>query len=512
MTSKSYTQIPWKKSLQNICHPWVQSTKINSKPKQTAELQVAVLFTSQKNEVRQKLKNLLLDHEIKKVQACKAGISLFQREEGYILIVQPLHKVVAKPSHDSELPASEFALCRDSMGSIFSVISQKNIKNCEVVLKAAKKDHVQAVMIGLELSAYNFKRSIKGQKPSCDLFLRKDKGQILKADIDEALATAVGVNLSRHLVNLPSNWLYPQTYAELVKKLFQNIPSTTVKVWGEPELKKNNMGLILAVGSGSYHAPVMIHIKYRPAGGKTPVAIVGKGITFDTGGTDLKPSAGMRLMKKDMGGSASSVGIAYAISKMKSKQSFDIYLAVAENCIDGASFVAGDIIEARNGRTVEVHNTDAEGRLVVADVLDVAITQTAKNKPKAVIDLCTLTGAIKVGLGSEIAGFFSNNDRLSNKLLASSEATSERMWRMPLFPKYKTKLSSNVADMVNCSSGFGGAITAALFLQEFVGDVPWAHYDIYSWQDSASGALLDPGGSGQMVQALVHSLKKGLTF
>lgn len=508
MTSKSHTNLPWKKSLNLVCHPWLDTKKINKSPKNEAELKAIVVFKNSQADVKKALKSHLEEHEIKKVLDSKTQVGLFQRPNNYLLVLQPLKKFKNKTTHSSELPTSEFAHCRDIAGSLMSVLKQKDIGVCEVILDSAKKLQTQGFLTGLEMAKYNFKASIKGEKKNIDLYISKSKGTITTSELNDSIYPGIGVNLARHLVNLPSNWLYPQTYAELVIKLFQGVPNVTVKTWGEADLKKNNMGMMLAVGCGSYHEPMMVHIKYRPTKGKPPIAVIGKGITFDTGGSDLKPSAGMRLMKKDMGGSATCVGLAYALTKMKSKQSFDIYLALAENSLDGASFVASDIIQAANGMTVEIHNTDAEGRLVVGDVMHIATSKKGKDKPKSVIDVCTLTGAIKVGLGADIAGLFSNNDALAKKLQSGCDYTSERAWRMPLFAKYKTKLRSHSADMTNCaSSGFGGAITAALFLQEFTNEVPWAHFDIYAWNESPRGALLDIGGSGQMVQSLVQSLK-----
>jgi leucyl aminopeptidase len=208
-----------------------------------------------------------------------------------------------------------------------------------------------------------------------------------------------------------------------------------------------------------------------------------------------------------MGGSAAVVGLAMYMDQMNLKRPYDFYLAIAENSVDGESFRPGDVYKAKNGMTVEISNTDAEGRLVLADVLDVAVHQS--EKPLCVIDLATLTGAIKVALGAEIAGLFSNNDDLSEMLVESSKAYGDLVWRMPLVSKYSGQLNSSVAAIQNSADGgFGGAITAALFLEKFVGSIPWAHLDIYSWNDKVSGSFGFVGGNGQGVQALIGFIEQ----
>ena len=206
----------------------------------------------------------------------------------------------------------------------------------------------------------------------------------------------------------------------------------------------------------------------------------------------------MRLMKKDMGGSACLMGLAHWLIFSKVQLNCDFYFALAENSVAGNSFRPSDVLTARNGKTVEIHNTDAEGRLVMADSLALA----AESKPQFIIDVSTLTGAVKVGLGSQLAGCFSNDDQLAETLLQSGKDRGDLFWRMPLIPEERSRLRSDFADMVNCTDGFGGAITAALFLEAFVDDIPWVHFDIYAWQDRPSGPFSHKGGSGQMVQAL----------
>ncbi|MBX7230804.1 MAG: leucyl aminopeptidase family protein [Bdellovibrionales bacterium] len=302
-----------------------------------------------------------------------------------------------------------------------------------------------------------------------------------------------------------------------------------------------NCHLILAVGQGANHKPCLVHLSYRPSclqnslgveeskvkareqknfkkASPTPdnklqyktqdkpqykkVAFVGKGITFDSGGLDLKPSSGMRWMKKDMGGSAALVGLAWWVAQTQPEFCCDFYLPLAENAVSQNSFRPGDVYDSKVGLKVEIHNTDAEGRLVLADAMTVAL----QDKPDLLIDVATLTGAIKAGLGSGIAGLFGNRDLWIAQMLESSQKRGDWMWPMPLFQSYQTALKSQFADLVNASEGFGGAITAALFLQQFVQNCPWLHLDIYAWKDGVEGPLLESGANGQPVQALIHFL------
>ncbi|MGZ3690904.1 MAG: leucyl aminopeptidase family protein, partial [Pseudobdellovibrio sp.] len=314
----------------------------------------------------------------------------------------------------------------------------------------------------------------------------------------------------RHLVNLPPNDINPATIEALIKKDLQfNAAAVKIDVWDAKKLDQENMHLHLAVGKGSDTPPRMVHIKYRPKkkSSKKPIAFVGKGITFDTGGLDIKPSAGMRLMKKDMGGAAAVIGLAYWAIQSKYDRACDFYLALAENSVDAKSMRPSDVYKSRAGFLVEIDNTDAEGRLVLADVMDVAAKQAGADAPEYLIDLATLTGAIKVALGADVAGLFSNDDKLATQLQNAGQATGEPNWRMPLVQKYFSSMSSNFADFKNSGEGFGGAITAALFLEKFCNGVKWAHLDIYSWTDKVQGPFAAAGASGQPVQSLIHWLK-----
>ncbi|MCF6220684.1 MAG: leucyl aminopeptidase [Robiginitomaculum sp.] len=299
---------------------------------------------------------------------------------------------------------------------------------------------------------------------------------------------SAGTNIARDLVMEPANKLYPTSYAARIKKMETQTETAGMKVQilGEAQMKKLGMGALLGVGQGSPRASQLVIMKW--SGGKKgakPVCLVGKGVTFDTGGISLKPGAGMWDMKGDMGGSAAVVGAMHTIAARKAKANVIGIVGLVENMPDGKAQNPGDIVTSMSGQTIEVQNTDAEGRLVLADALWYA---KEKFKPKAMIDLATLTGAIIVCLGHEHAGVFSNSDDIAEQLQAAADNSTEAVWRLPLNKAYDKLVDSPNADMKNITvpSAGAGSITAAQFLQRFVGDVPWAHIDIagMAWKPS----------------------------
>ncbi|NCN41433.1 leucyl aminopeptidase family protein, partial [bacterium] len=391
------------------------------------------------------------------------------------------------------------------VGEALRALDHYHIENLEIHLESKSEEMLSATVCALEMFAYTYLKKERSFKKVGLLFNGKP---VALKQIQESIDLGLSTNWARHLVNLPPNELNPVTYAKLVKDLFLEIPSVKVEVWDEKRLEKEGCGLHLAVGKGSDRPPRLVQLKYRPK--KTlaqsgVVALVGKGITFDSGGLDIKPSSGMRLMKKDMGGSAAVVGAFLYAVKAGLPIKLDAYLALAENSVSERSFRPSDVVTARNGKQIEIHNTDAEGRLVLADALDVAVTQ--KEKPEVVVDVATLTGAIKVALGAKVAGLFSNDSQLSQSLFKCFEERGDDAWPMPLYQKYRSQMNSSFANMTNAVDGFGGAVTAALFLESFVKDLPWAHLDIYAWKDSAEGPISEPGGSGQAVMGLANWLK-----
>lgn len=425
-------------------------------------------------------------------------VRTFETAESAKVLVLPLWP--AEQERDPRLKASTGTRIRDAVGQCIGELEKFDIRQAHFEFNLPE-ELLPSAFQGIEIALYRFKRVVRDEPPKLNLAF-SHKGKKIPAHII-ASASLLGssVNLARHLVNLPPNILNPVAFAEFVENLFADTKGVDVEVWDEKRLKRENMNLHLSVGSGSATPPRLVHIRYRN-GKAQPVAFVGKGITFDSGGLDIKPSSGMRLMKKDMGGAAALVGLAYWMAHSQSKGAADFYLALAENAIGGTSFRPGDVVASRNGMTVEIHNTDAEGRLVLADALDVAVT--AKEKPKFIIDVATLTGAIKVALGTSLAGLFSNDNELSESLASASQKAGDPVWIMPLVQKYRSTFNTAFADIVNATDGFGGAITAALFLEKFAKDVAWAHLDIYAWKDGVEGAWREAGGSGQGVLGLAE--------
>lgn len=447
----------------------------------------------------------------------------FTGSQGYVWILKL--KSSKSASHSNYFAESFYAQAREGAGGLVNIFKALQLKTLRLEFVGTTDEEEVGSLVGLEMGAYHF-RSLNESKnpfealPQVEVFYNYDvEGLATASSSTENMGAAKGiansVNWARHWTNLPGNLLNPKTMADSLSQIFKKSKTVEVNIWNDQKLAQEKMGLHLAVGMGATHGPCMVHLKYRPVkkSAKTkskqkveaPLVFVGKGVTFDTGGLDLKPSSAMRLMKKDMGGAATVAALCMWVEQSEYPYPCDFYLGLAENAVSDKSMRPGDIYTAKNGLPIEIHNTDAEGRLVLADVLTAAIANS-EVKPKYLIDVATLTGAIKVALGADLAGLFSNNDELADLIGEASHRTGDLCWRMPLFSKYASQMNSPVAAMTNAVDGFGGAITAALFLEKFVEDVPWAHLDIYAWNDKASGALSFTGGSGQGVQSLIGFL------
>jgi leucyl aminopeptidase len=315
-------------------------------------------------------------------------------------------------------------------------------------------------------------------------------------------AVADGVYLARDLVNEPPNVLYPAEFARRAKTLSKL--GLKVEVLGEAEMKKLGMGSLLGVGQGSERESQLVVMRWNGARNKNeaPVAFVGKGVCFDSGGLSLKPGASMMGMKGDMGGAAAVTGTMRALAARKAKVNAVGVIGLVENMPDGNAQRPDDVVTSMSGQTIEVLNTDAEGRLVLAD----ALTYTQRKfKPKFVIDLATLTGAIMIALGNDHAGLFSNNDQLATRITDAGKSAGEAVWRLPLGDGYDKLLKSKIADMKNIGGPYAGSITAAQFLQRFVeNNTPWAHLDIagVAWQDGEQKPLSPGWGVGWGVRVL----------
>ncbi|HEV7252592.1 MAG TPA: leucyl aminopeptidase [Mesorhizobium sp.] len=344
-----------------------------------------------------------------------------------------------------------------------------------------------ALAAGILLRAYGFdkyktKKNDKaedgeangaGKEPAQVTVLTANPSAAKKAFADFN-AVVEGVWLARDLVNEPANMLGPVEFAQRAEALTD--AGVEVEVLTEGEMRELGMGALLGVAQGAARPPRLIVMRWN--GGKDdakPVAFVGKGVVFDTGGNSMKPAQGMEDMKGDMGGAAAVLGLMHALAARKAKANVIGVIGCVENMVDGNAQRPGDIVTSMSGQTIEVLNTDAEGRLVLADALWYV---NDRFQPRFMVDLATLTGAIMVALGQHYAGLFSNNDELAERLSASGAATDEKVWRMPMGPEYDKLIDSKNADMKNIGGRYGGSVTAAQFLQRFVKDTPWAHLDI----------------------------------
>jgi leucyl aminopeptidase len=365
---------------------------------------------------------------------------------------------------------------------------------------AFSPEQASQVALGATLRSYRFDRYRTKEKPEDKPKL--GKVTLLVADPAktksawEPLAgVANGVFLTRDLVSEPANVLNPAEMANRCKKLTEL--GMKVEVLGPREMTRLGFGALLGVAQGSVNEPRMVVMQWQGASGRArrkdkPIAFIGKGVTFDTGGISIKPAGGMEDMKWDMGGAGTVIGLMAALAGRKAKVDAVGLVGLVENMPSGSAQRPGDVVKSYSGQTIEVINTDAEGRLVLADVLWYC---QEKFDPKFMIDLATLTGAIIIALGHEHAGMFSNNDELAEKLAAIGKATGEKVWRMPLGDAYDKLIRSDIADMKNIGGRPGGSISAAQFIQRFVNDKPWVHLDIAGMAWSTKDAACTPKGA-----------------
>ncbi len=347
---------------------------------------------------------------------------------------------------------------------------------------AISAESVADFALGLLMRCYAFdKYKTKKAEGESDKKDKSVKVMVMTADpagtkkaFASRQAVAGGVALARDLVNEPANILGTLEFAAAAKAMTKL--GVDVEVLGEKEMKKLGMGALLGVAQGSVRPPLLVIMRWN--GGKLkdrPIAFVGKGVVFDSGGISIKPAGGMVDMKGDMGGAAAVTGLMHTLAARKAKANVIGIIGLVENMVDANAQRPGDIVTSMSGQTIEVLNTDAEGRLVLADALHYCNT---KFKPAFMVNLATLTGAIIVALGQEHAGLFSNNDELATRLTEAGLATGEKLWRMPMSAEYDKLIDSKNADMKNIGGKYGGSITAAQFIKRFVGDTPWAHLDI----------------------------------
>ncbi len=325
---------------------------------------------------------------------------------------------------------------------------------------------------------------------------------VARAALPLAESVAAAQVLARDLVNGPPSAVTPASFAREAQRVAKST-SLRATVLGPRELRRERMGAMLAVAQGSEESPRLVHLAYRPRRAKARLAFVGKGVTFDSGGYDIKTADGMLDMKCDMSGAAAVLGAAAALARLGAPVEIHALTGLVENLISGRAYKPGDVLRTRRGKTVEVNNTDAEGRLVLADVLDFVRTEV---RPDAIVDVATLTGACVVALGPNCSGVMGNDRKLIDRVLAAARAAGEKMWPLPLFDEYKDQLKSDVADMRNTGGRWGGALTAGLFLAEFVDRTqPWVHLDIAGPAFANNDhPYWGKGGTGAAVSTLVE--------
>jgi leucyl aminopeptidase len=375
------------------------------------------------------------------------------------------------------------------------------------IVAGGDEDDVRAFAEGVALGGYRF--DLKSGQPAEPgppglAQLLVGVGGDWSAALHRASVTAAAVGLARDLANQPSAVKSPQWLADRALEATA-AQGVTGRIWSTDELTRAGFGGILAVGSGSARPPRLIELSYHPDGAQGHTVLVGKGITFDSGGLSLKPNDAMMGMKNDMAGGAAVIAVLSALARLGVRRRVTGLVAAAENLPSGSAYRPGDVLTQYGGKTVEVLNTDAEGRLVLADAMAYAV---AALEPDAMIDIATLTGAARVALGTTHAALYATDDALATALTAAGEASGDRVWRMPLADGYATALASDVADICHVArDGSPGSITAALFLREFAGEQPWAHLDIAGTGRSAENSgELAKGATGFGVRLLLDLL------
>jgi len=383
-------------------------------------------------------------------------------------------------------------------------------------LKGKLEQSLNAICEGLVMVNYHFDKHQthkKKAKLNSIIFQTKEKktaAKKLQAVLDHAQILGSSITLAKDFVNEAPNHLNSEIYAKEIEKDAKKLKNVKIKILGKAELKKENMNMFLSVNAGSAYEPRLVHLTYTPSKATKNtkhIALVGKGLTFDTGGYSLKPGPSMMGMKFDMAGSATVYAAFRACVLMNLPVKISCYLGMTDNAVSSLATMPDTVVTARNGKTVEILNTDAEGRLVLGDVVNYA----CEDKPNALIDVATLTGAILVSLGSEVCGLFSNQEKLAKDLLQSAKNVDEYMWQLPIIEEHKSDMKSSVADIKNIGShGNGGSAKGAAFIQYFLkNDVAWAHLDIAGIAGGQSHLPYcdSKGASGLVVRTLIDYIK-----
>lgn len=374
----------------------------------------------------------------------------------------------------------------------------------------------RAIIEGSMLANYTFDKHKSAEKQEHAtsveelVIVERDEEKInrVKEIVEPAQIFAQATIYTRDLVNEPPGLMTPKQLVNHAQQLANDLVKVTI--YDQRQLEKMGAGAILGIAKGSEEPPYLIHLHFKPQSTddsqQKKIALVGKGITFDSGGLGIKTAEGMNTMKMDMAGAAVVLGVFSVLPKLRPTAEVHGIIATCENMISGKAVKPGDVLRSLSGRTIEINHTDAEGRVVLADALELAKRQ----KPDQIIDLATLTGACLVALGEQYAGLFSNNRRLAEDLKLAAKVEGEKIWELPLVPEYKEHLKSDIADLSNAhKTRYGGAILGAMFLQEFVGTVPWAHFDIAgpAFAEKALNSFTPQGGTGFGTRMILEYLK-----
>ena len=396
--------------------------------------------------------------------------------------------------------AAAQAIAKTKAKKILNALTLESVKGCDVYYLARHS----AEVIGASLYRFTQMKSGRQQAPSplkivgMAVTKRSEATRAMRG-AQHGGGIAAGVHVARDLGNLPANVCTPSYLARIARKLAQGKGNLTTKILNEPEMKRLGMGSLLSVTAGTKEPAKMIIMHYKAGGSEQPVVLVGKGVTFDSGGISLKPGPGMDEMKFDMCGAAGVIGTMAAVVNMKLPINLTVIVPAVENLPSGKATKPGDIVKSMSGQTIEVLNTDAEGRLILCD----ALTYARRFKPAAIVDVATLTGACVVALGAHRSAVMSNSDELRNELVAAGDAAEDLAWPMPLGDEYAEQLKSNFADMANVGGSGGGAVTAGCFLGKFTDGMSWAHMDIAgtAWKSGAK-----KGATGRPVPLLSQML------
>lgn len=427
---------------------------------------------------------------------------------GVPIILIYLSNTTNKKAYDFQ-PSDNYILKESIANATRNLIKdmQKDI-DLLILSQIDNKLSIQNIYKGVQLGAYKFNLYLTNNNKyklsalifSNNIELSKDSKMIKRAENE-----CSSIYVSRDLINTPANDLTPKKFAKYISNDLTSIKNLKCNILDKEELTKKGYNGILGVGQGSVNEPVLVHLQYKGAKSGPTVALVGKGITYDSGGLSLKPSNAMISMKCDMSGAAAAYAITRTIALSNININIDCWLPIAENMLSGSSIRPSDIVKIYNNKTVEINNTDAEGRIILAD----ALSRASEDKPEYIIDIATLTGAMVVALGEKTIGVVSNNNKLKEIITKSAKHVDEKLWHMPLVEELQFHYKSNIADLSNChlTNRYAGGISAATFLYNFIdNDIKWAHFDIAgpAFNDSSPHGSTPSGGTGSAIATIIE--------